>query len=236
MQKLADLQIELAEKTALLQVAQGDLTRDEQLSAAKVKEVERLQADLAAAADIAQRREEAMAVQLRHAQADVRRWRARALAVQNRNPSGMQQEQHALPPPPQSPPAWQQSPPASPSALTGLQQEVSFATLPRQQRRSAAQPTATHAASMLAVSAAEQQRQQEDTNGTQGPGVRGSLPQLQLYASTELSSEDLRSAAVSKLGGSTDDEVLFDAELASYISDTDYTDLHCADFEVRRRE
>lgn len=32
-----------------------------------------------------------------------------------------------------------------------------------------------------------------------------------------------------------DDQVLFDAELASYISDTDYTDLRCADFEVSPR-
>lgn len=233
MQKLAVLQVELAEKTTLLQVAQGDLSRDEQIFADKVKEVARLQADLAAAADASQRREEAMAAKLQHAQADVRRWRARALAVQNRTPGEAQQGQHALPPAPQSPSAWQQSPPASPSALTGLQQEISFVTLPRQQRRLGPHHTAPQAADMPATSATEQKLQQEDLQGTQGPGVRGSLPHLQLDVSTELGSEDLRNIAGSKLSGSADDQVLFDAELASYISDTDYTDLHRADFEVR---
>jgi hypothetical protein len=235
MQKLADFQVELAEKTALLQVAQGDLSRDEQIFAEKVKEVARLQAELAAAAEATQRREEAMAAQLRHAQADVRRWRGRALAVQNCTPSGTQKEQHVLPPPPQSPSAWQQSPPASPSAVTDLHQEISFDALPRQQW-SAPQHTAPQAASMLALSAAEQQQQQQETlQGTRGPGVGGSLPLLQLNASTDLGSEDLHSVAGRKLGRSTDDQVLFDAELASYISDTDYTDLRCADFEVKAR-
>jgi hypothetical protein len=52
--------------------------------------------------------------------------------------------------------------------------------------------------------------------------------------SAELSSEDLcriHSAVLGK-AGTAEDEVLFDADLASYISDTDYTDLRGTDVEV----
>jgi hypothetical protein len=67
------LQAELAQKTALLELAQGDLTRDEQIFADKVREVARLQAELSDAAERAHARVASMAARLQHAQADVRR-------------------------------------------------------------------------------------------------------------------------------------------------------------------
>jgi len=73
LQKLAKLQAEIAEQTALLEVAQGDLNRDELIFADKAKEVARLQAELESAAERAQRREQAMAARLQHMQADLRR-------------------------------------------------------------------------------------------------------------------------------------------------------------------
>jgi hypothetical protein len=236
MQKLSDLQAELAQKTALLQVAQGDLSRDEQIFADKVKEVERLQADLAAAAAHAQHREEALVARLQHVQTDMRRWRARALAVQQ--PSEQQQQQ-GLPSPPSW--AWQQaSPPASPSSRhAGLQPEISFAAgLTKQQQPPC--PTGRPAASSEAATPrsdpADSQQQQSGAVG--GPI---SLPPLQLDSSTELGSGHLRGRRTGKLSEETgaaaseDDQVLFDADLLSYISDTDYTDLRCADFEVSGR-
>lgn len=73
LQKLAKLQAEVAEQTALLEVAQGDLSRDEAIFADKAKEVARLQAELDSAAERAQRREQAMAARLQHMQAYLRR-------------------------------------------------------------------------------------------------------------------------------------------------------------------
>jgi hypothetical protein len=72
-QRLSQLQARLAQKTALLELAQGDLTRDEQIFTDKVKEVARLQAALFEAAERTHAREASMAARLQHAQADVRR-------------------------------------------------------------------------------------------------------------------------------------------------------------------
>lgn len=72
-----------------------------------------------------------------------------------------------------------------------------------------------------------------DTEQPEGTSA-GSLPRLQLVCSAELSSEGLcriHSAVLGK-AETAEDEVLFDAELASYISDTDYTELRGADVEV----
>jgi hypothetical protein len=69
---------------------------------------------------------------------------------------------------------------------------------------------------------------------TQQGAPAPALSRLQLVCSAELSSEDLcrfHSAVLGK-AGTAEDEVLFDAELASYISDTDYTELRGADVEV----
>lgn len=241
LQNLSGLQAELAQKTALLQVAQGDLSRDEQIFADKAKEVELLQAELAAAAARAQCREEALEARLQHVQADMRRWRARALTIQQ----PADQQQQGLPSPPSS---WHKaSPPASPSLRhTGLQLEISFAAgLPRQQQPpcSAAQPAATSEADVVESEPAgtqEQQQQQGGRQQSQSGAVGGAvgLPPLQLDSSMELASghvRGLRTGQVSKKAGAApeDDQVLFDADLLSYISDTDYTDLRCADFEVR---
>lgn len=72
-QRVADLQAELAEKDALLQVARGDLFRDEQIFADKLQEVARLQVELASTTERARLKEEEMTACLQHLQADLRR-------------------------------------------------------------------------------------------------------------------------------------------------------------------
>jgi hypothetical protein len=66
------------------------------------------------------------------------------------------------------------------------------------------------------------------------PGAAVTVPRLQLACNTEqaMGGGDGGRHVQGSVGHDADDQVLFDAELASYISDTDYTDLRSADFEV----
>lgn len=184
-----------------------------------------------------------MAARLQHVQADSRRWRARALAVQSAAGDHAQQQQHQglmLPPPPQSlSSSWCAAGQMSPTGQVSLQQEISLATLPKQQRQQQQpqkpQDIAHRAACKAGGDPARSEKQQADgelscaKQQQEGSEASRSLQHLQLHSSAELGSEGLHS----KAGASDEDQVLFDAELASYISDTDYTDLRSVDFEVR---
>lgn len=144
-----------------------------------------------------------------------------------------------LPPPPQSP-AWRPSQHGLSAGQAGLQQELSFAALPKQQSKQhleGNQPgghnTAGDAQQQPGPARAQTQALPDNAPTNQKGSIAASLPRLQLGCSTELGSDALcRSAVLGKAGGA-EDEVLFDAELASYISETDYTDLREADLEVR---
>lgn len=144
------------------------------------------------------------------------RWRERALALQTCTTDPAQrQEWHALPPPPQSP-SCRPSLPSSPSAAVSLQQELSFAVLPHKQQQG------------------QQVQRQGDAAELQEQHL---IIQQHVITSAErldvsIGSDTGNAGRAGGVGVTGDDEVLFDADLASYISDTDYTDLRCGDFEV----
>lgn len=148
-----------------------------------------------------------------------------------------QQERPALPPPP-SPPSSQTSQQGAPSGPTSLQQELSFAALPKQQHsKPPGQPDPSVSLSKMCADSSQPQQQPQDSASApayQQGAVAASLPRLQVGSSAELGSEELyRSTVSGKAAGAADeDQVLFDADLASYISETDYTDLCSADVQV----
>jgi len=151
------------------------------------------------------------------------RWRERALALQTcPTDPAQRQEWHALPPPPQSP-SCRSSLPGPPSAAVSLQQELSFAALPHKQQQGRQVQRHGDAAELQEQHLIVQQH--VATSAGRSPCL--------LHENSIGSVVDTADAG--RAGGvavSGDDEVLFDADLASYISDTDYTDLRCGDFEV----
>lgn len=154
-----------------------------------------------------------------------------------------EQQRHVLPPPPQSP--------ASSAAARHqncLLQELSFTALPKHQQQQTQQQQQLESGGIKqpSVSAAGAPSQEDvaqsaaDMQTCVSASARSSLPQLQL--AQEEREEGVAAAAAGGScgggggdGGSDDDRVLFDAELASYISETDYFDLRTGDFEVRGR-
>lgn len=72
-QVVADLQAQLAQQSALLSSAQGDLSRDEQIFAEKFQEVARLQSQLAAAVDKSRGKEQEMASRMQAMHTELRR-------------------------------------------------------------------------------------------------------------------------------------------------------------------
>jgi hypothetical protein len=161
-----------------------------------------------------------------------------------------------LPPPPQSP-VQSHTPPASPSLQAGLQQEISFASpllqqpaaqgqevcpvesaQPSPQQQPAPATTQTQLQQLQHSKDGSQLSQQDLSLGRKHTLAAAGLPRLHLDASTDLSGDALLTGAAATDKGAggrhsgEDDQVLFDADLASYISETDYTDLRCEDFEV----
>jgi hypothetical protein len=148
-------------------------------------------------------------------------------------------EQQMLPPPPASPTALRPGLPGSPSTQPGLQQEISFAALPKQQhgqQQERSQEPGTTQAVEHPVRAQSSQHSIDQGACVARPGAAATVPRLQLVSDAErpIGGEGGKHVHGS-VGHDADDQVLFDAELASYISNTDYTDLRSAEFEVRSR-
>lgn len=146
-------------------------------------------------------------------------------------------EHQMLPPPPASSTASHPGLPGSPTAQTGLQQEISLAALPKQQNGQqhdhSQMPCTTQTDEHLAGA---QGSQHSISHGVcvARAGAAATVPRLQFVSNAERAMGGGEGGRhVQGSVGHEDDQVLFDAELASYISDTDYTDLRSADFEVR---
>lgn len=150
-------------------------------------------------------------------------------------------EQQMLPPPPASPTALRPGLPASPATQPGLQQEISFAALPKQhtgQQLERRQLPDTAPADEHPVRAQGSQHSIDKGACVARPGAAATLPRLELVSDAEralMGGGEGGRHVQGCVGRDADDQVLFDAELASYISDTDYTDLCSAEFEVCNR-
>lgn len=206
------MRVQLDDTTAQLQTALADLTRDEEIFAERVQQMSKLRDELAAAQQ--QRKETEQ--QMQQMRAELRRWKARAMSMQD-------------------------SPAAAASAARCESQPSSAARHHPGPLGDMHVPGSSLAPELTCAAFTKQHEQphlQESGSADLRMHCNGRIVSADDdYAGGDDAHDNSKRAddGDGRKADATaqDDQVLFDDELASYISETDYTDLDGLAFEVK---